>query len=120
MRTFYVEVDTNDADYVGKLVSVSDEKVEKWMPLSEKIKNFKPYTGTAESGSEWNHRSNFPIGECCRYDLGEKDPCELYDITEDELDEFVDTFELYGGEYGFHTITKIIEVEIKNKVISPW
>ena len=39
MRTFYVVVDTNDADYVGKLVHVSDEKVEKWMPLIEKIKN---------------------------------------------------------------------------------
>ena len=30
MRTFFVEVDTNDADYIGKLVHVSDEKVEKW------------------------------------------------------------------------------------------
>ena len=117
MRTFFVEVDTNDADYVGKLVHVSDEKVEKWMPLIEKIKNFKPYTGTTKSGREWNHSSNFPIGECYRYDLGEKDPCELYGITEEELDEFIDTFELYGGEYGFHTINKIVEVETKDILI---
>jgi hypothetical protein len=41
----------------------------------------------------------------------------LYDITEDELDEFIDTFELYGGEYGFHTITAIVEIEIKNKLL---
>ena len=115
MRTFYVEVDTNDADYIGKLVHVSDEKVEKWMPLIEKIKNFKPYTGTAYSGSKWNHTSNFPIGECCRHDLGGKDPMELYDITKDELDEFIETFELYGGEDGFHTISKIIEVQFDAK-----
>ena len=117
MRTFYVEVDTNDADYIGKFVSVADEKVEKWMPLIEKIKNFKQYTGTSESGTTHYHTSNFPVEECCRYDLGEKDPCELYDITEDELDEFIETFELYGGEDGFHTIHKIVEVEVKNRLI---
>ena len=117
MRTCYVEVDTNDADYVGKLVHVSDENAAKWMPLILKIKDFKPYTGTAASGSTWNHTSNFPIGECCRYDLGEKDPCDLSDITEEELEEFQDTFELYSGEYGFHTITKFFEIEIEDKII---
>ena len=117
MKTFFVEVDTNDADYVGKLVSVKDEKVEKWMPLIEKIKNLKPYTGTADSGRTWNHTSNFPIGECCRYDLGEMDPCELYDITENELDEFIETFELYGGEFGFHTITEISEINIVKRLL---
>lgn len=117
MKTFFVEVDTNDADYIGKIVSVSDEKVEKWMPLIEKIKNFKPYTGTTDSGREWNHTHNFPVGECCRYDLGGMDPCDLYDISEDELDEFIETFELYGGEWGFHTITKIVEIEIKDRLI---
>lgn len=117
MRTFYVVVDTNDADYVGKMVSVSDENIEKWMPLIEKIKNFKPYTGTSDSGTTWNHSSNFPIGECLRDDLGEKDPCELYDITDDELDEFIEVFELYGSEYGFHTIVSISEVEIKNRLL---
>ena len=117
MRTFFVEIDTNDADYIGKLVNVEDEKVEKWMPLIEKIKNFKPYTGTSDSGRSWDHSSNFPIGDCCRYDLGEMDPRELYNITEEELYEFRDTFELFGGEYGFHTINKIVEVEIKNSLL---
>ena len=117
MRKFYVEVDTNDADYIGDLVEVKDEDVEKWMPLIEKIKNFKSYTGTAYSGTTWKHRSNFPIGECCRYDLGEKDPCELYNITKDELDEFIETFSLYVGEYGLHTINRIIEIEIKNSLL---
>lgn len=117
MRTFYVEVDTNDADYVGKLVHVNHDKVEKWMPLIEKIKNFKPYTGTSESGSTWNHTSNFPVGECCRYDLGEMDPCDLYNITEDELDEFIETFELYGYENSFHTISKFFEIDVKDRLI---
>ena len=117
MRKFYVQIDTNDADYVGKLVDVEDKDVEKWMPLIEKINNFKPYTGTADSGTTWNHTSNFPIGECCRYDLREKGPCELYNITEDELDEFIETFELYGGEYGFHTITEITEINIVKRIL---
>lgn len=117
MKTFYVEIDTNDADYIGRLVEIEDEDVKKWMPLIEKIKNFKPYTGTSDSGREWNHSSNFPVGDCCRYDLGEMDPCELYDISEEELDEFIETFELYGGEYGFHTITRIVEIEIKNSLL---
>ena len=116
MRTFYVEVDTNDADYIGKLVEVEDEDVEKWMPLIEKIKNFKPYRVT-HFGVTYVHRHNFPLVECCCADLGEKDPCELYNITEDELDEFIETFELYGGEDGFHTINKIVEIEVKNKLI---
>lgn len=38
MKTFYVEVDTNDADYIGQLVEVSNEDAEKWMPLIEKLK----------------------------------------------------------------------------------
>lgn len=117
MKTFYVEVDTNDADYIGKLVEVEDKDVEKWMPLIEKIKNFKPYTGSSYSGSTWNHTCNFPIGEGCRNDLGEKDPMELYDITEEELEEFCDVFNLYGDEYGFHTITNITEIIIVNKYL---
>lgn len=117
MRTFYVEIDTNDADYIGKLVEIEDDKVKKWMPLIERINNFKPYKGTADSGTTWNHKSNFPVGECCRYDLGEMNPCELYGITEEELDEFIETFELYGGEYGFHTITRIVEINIVNQIL---
>lgn len=117
MRKFYVQIDTNDADYVGQLVEIEDEKVEKWMPLIEKIKNFKPYVGTAKSGSTWNHTSNFPVGDCCRYDLGEMDPCELYNITEEELYEFRDAFELFAGEDGFHTITEISEITVVKRLL---
>jgi hypothetical protein len=34
-----------------------------------------------------------------------------------KVKEFQDTFGLYGGEYGFHTISQIVEVEIKNILI---
>lgn len=117
MRTFYVEVDTNDGDYVGHLVNVKEEDVEKWMPLIEKIKNFKPYTSTSYSGSTWTHRSNFPISECCRTDLGEKSPCELYGITEDEQVEFQEIFNIWGSEWGFHTISGITEIKIIKRML---
>ena len=117
MKTFYVEVDTNDADYIGTLVNVSDVIFEKFKPLIKKINNFKPYKVILGDGIEWTHKSNFPYGECCRCDLCEKTPEELYHITEEKLNEFVDAFHLYGGEFGFHTINKIVEVEIKNTIL---
>ena len=117
MKTFYVEVDTNDADYVGRLVEVSDEDAEKWMPLIKKIQAFKPYSGVSKHGMVWEHHHNFPFGEYVRTDLGEKSPCELYDISEEEMEAFQEAFWLWGGEYGFHTITQIVEVNITNKLI---
>lgn len=107
MKHFYVEVDTNDADYVGKIVEVEDTSAEKFKPLIEKIKNFKPY-----KGFKYTRYHNFPYGECLREDLGEKHPCELYNIDEDTYEEFVETFRLYGTEYGFHTIKKIQEITL--------
>lgn len=117
MKTFYVKVDTNDGDYIGKLVDVEDEDVKKWMPLIEKIKNFKPYSVVSKHGMVWEHRHNFPFGECCRYDLGEKDPCELYNISEEEMEAFQEAFWLWGGEYGFHTITEISEINIVKRIL---
>lgn len=112
MKYFYVEVDTNDADYVGNVVKVSDKTFKKFLPLIEKIKNFKPYDAVSKGGFEYTYDANFPVDDCCRYDLGEKDPCELYGIDEATLEEFRDAFELYGSDYGFHTITKIQELQI--------
>jgi hypothetical protein len=117
MKTFFVEVDTNDADYVGRLVEVSNEDAEKWMPLIEKIKNFKPYSGVSKHGIVWEHHHNFPFGVYVRTDLGEKSPCELYNISEEEMEAFQEAFWLWGGEYGFHSITKIVEVKLINKLI---
>lgn len=33
MKIFYVEVDTNDGDYIGKIVEVEDEIAKKFEPL---------------------------------------------------------------------------------------
>lgn len=107
MKYFYVVVDTNDADYVGKIVKVDEKTFEHFKPLIEKIKNFQPY-----NTGRWRHNHNFPCGACLREDLGEKHPMELYDLTEEEYDDFVDTFSLYGSEYGFHTIETIQEVTL--------
>ena len=110
MKYFYVEVDTNDADYIGKIVQVEDKSAEKFKPLIEKIRQFEPYKSTTRYNLVWEHTSNFPYGECLREDLGEKHPCELYDIDEETYEEFIETFSLYGGEWGFHTITRIQEI----------
>lgn len=117
MKYFYVEIDTNDADYIGNIVEVEDEYVEKFKPLIEKINQFKPYKATGYNGSTWNHTSNFPYGECLREDLGEKHPCELYNIDEETYEEFIETFNLYGGEWGFHTINKIQEVTLGERLL---
>lgn len=99
MKIFYVEVDTNDGDYVGKIVKVKDEVVEKFKSLIEKIKKC--------------GKHNFP---CCECD--DKDElCDRYDISEEELEEFRDAFQLYVGEYGFHTITRIQEVTLRKRWI---
>lgn len=107
MKHFYVVVDINDADYVGKIVKVDEKTFEHFKPLIEKIKNFQPY-----NTGRWRHDHNFPCGECLREDLGEKHPMEMYNLTEEEYDCFVDTFSLYGCEFGFHTIKTIQEVTL--------
>ena len=116
MITFYVEVDTNDGDLMANLVDVSEKDYKRWLPLIEKIQTFKAYSVITRVG-ECMHHHNFPLGECCRADLGEKTPCEIYNITEDELEDFLFAFRIRGGEYGFHTITQIVEVNISNKLI---
>lgn len=63
MKSFYIEVDTNDADYVGHLVTVPNEEFERFKSLIEKIKNFVPYEGVSESGLCYKHHHNFPLGD---------------------------------------------------------
>lgn len=116
MRSFYIEVDTNDGDYVGHIVTISKEDFERFKSLIEKIKKFEPYRSDYD-GFTCIHHHNFPLYEGFCGDLGEKSICELYDIDEDTLNDFIDTFELYGGEYGFHTITKIQEVTLGEEIL---
>ena len=96
MKTLLVTIDTNDADYIREIVEMDEKTLEHYMPLIEKIKNFQPYCANG-----WRHHSNFPVGDCLREDLGEKHPMELYDITEEEYEYFIDAFKLYGGEWVF-------------------
>lgn len=117
MRSFYIEVDPNDGDYVGHLITIPKEDFERFKPLIEKIKNFTPYEGVSKSGICYTRHHNFPIGDLYRPDLGDKSPQELYNITDEEYEDFIETFELYGGEYGFHTITKIQEVILGEEIL---
>lgn len=118
MKTLLITVDTNDADYVKEIVSIDEETLEHYKPLIEKIRNFKPYTGFSKiGGSEWRFHHNFPVGEVLRKDLGEKHPMEIYDISEEEYENFVDTFHLRGGEWGFHTIKSIQEITLGEKIL---
>lgn len=117
MRSFYIEVDPNDGDYVGHLITIPKEDFERFKPLIEKIKNFEPYEGVSESGICYTRHHNFPIGDLYRPYLGDKSPQELYNITDEEYEDFIETFELYGGEYGFHTITKIQEVTLGEEIL---
>jgi hypothetical protein len=124
MKTFYVEIDTNDGDYVGEhnhdyvghLVTISNEEFERFKSLIEKIKNFKPYESCYDGYNyKWYH--NFPYGRGCCDWLEEKSVCELYDIDEKTLNDFIHTFKLYGGEDDFHTITTIQEVTLGERIL---
>lgn len=116
MRSFYIEVDTNNADYVGHLVTISNEAFEYFKPLIKKIKNFKPYESYCDGYNyKWHH--NFPYGRGCCDWLEEKSVCELYGIDEKTLNDFIHTFKLYGGEDDFHTITTIQEVTLGEEIL---
>lgn len=117
MKTLLVTVDTNDADYISEIVEIDEDTLEHFKPLIEKIRNFKPYIGFSTSGSKFTHNSNFPYGDCLREDLGEKHPMELYNLTEEECAYFIETFSLYGGEWGFHTIESIQEITLGEKIL---
>lgn len=100
-----ITVDENDADYNTKMSVIPEEDLNRILPLIEAIKNFKPYTSKSDSGSEWTHRHNYPFGDCCREDLGEKPPYEFYPFDE-EVFEIFEEYVPYS-EYGFHTIVSI-------------
>ena len=119
MKTFLVTVDTNDADYVSEVVEVDEKDLERFLPLIEKIKNFKPYTveHIGRFSTSWSFSNNFPIGDCLRDDLGEKHPKELYNLSDEDYEDFIETFHLWGTDWGFHTIENIQEITLGNKLL---
>lgn len=108
-----IEADTNDADYVMEISTISDEDLNKIKPLIAAIKAFKSYKGRSKSGLTHYHQNNYPHGECLRCDLGEKPPREIYKGFDEEVFELFEDL-LPHGEYGIHTIVSI-EVTPHNK-----
>lgn len=101
-----IVADTNDADYVTEVSKISDDELNKILPLIKAIKNFKPYTVKVR-GTNWTHGHNFPDGEYSpRTDLGEKTINEIYsEFSEETIETFRDL--VPTGEYGIHTIESI-------------
>lgn len=94
MKKIYVNVDTNDGDYVGKISDISDEEIQEILPLVEAIKNQKSGDG------------NFPYGEVFGWKAS-----KIYSNFSG-FDIFLD-FIPYT-EYGFHDIDQIEIYEITN------
>ena len=100
-----IKADTNDADYITSKNEITDDQIELIKPVIQAIKDFKPYSTKTIRWSDWTHDNNYPNGECCRKDLGEKSAEELYGHLKG--------FELFndlipGDEYGINTIEEIV------------
>jgi len=103
MYEIMIRVDTNDGDYDTNIVDITEEELKSIRPIIATIKKFKAY------GKNGQHHHNWPSGECCREDLGEKEPEDIYpdlDFEADAMYLFVDLLPC-GSEYGFHTIDRI-------------
>jgi len=102
-----ITVDTNDADYATQVSKISESDLELIKPLIKAISKFQPYTAKTRGANSltWDHHHNYPYGECCRGDLGEKHPQELYDFPQAVFEIFENL--LPFNEYGFHTIDSI-------------
>jgi hypothetical protein len=108
-----ITVDMNDADYNTEMNTITEEDLEKLLPVFEAIQNFKPYKGKSGSQTEHAHRSNWPHGEYVpREDLGEKFPKEIYAgiLTEDQCEMFTEYCPF--GEHGFHSVVDITVLEV--------
>lgn len=106
MKYLYIQVDTRDADYVAELHKIDEETLDKFLPLIEAIKQFKPYEGGGNI-----HEYNWPWGEHRpRTDRGEKFPKDIYSEIDPDI---VSWF----GEYvpmDSHTITEIAILEVSD------
>ena len=88
----YIEVDTNDGDYVGDLKGISVSELSRFKEIAEKVGD-----GFA----------NWAEGDCA-----ETTPEDAYPQLNGEEIEFIGDFMPYC-EYGFHTVEKIITLEEK-------
>jgi hypothetical protein len=112
MKKIIIKADTNDADYITEQRVITDEQLELIKPVVEAIKEFQP-TMVRKYSIDWNHCHNYPKGENCRTDLGEKSAEEMYGKIEG--------FKLFDSfcprdEYGIHTIESVDVIEIANEI----
>lgn len=112
MKYLFVVVDQNDADYCSQLSPIDDVQLLRTMPVIEALRNFVPYKGKSQSGTEFTHRHNFPHGEYSpREDLGEKSVFELYPDIVDELEWFIEEF--LPACNNIHTVIHIRILDVK-------
>lgn len=113
-----VKVDINDGDIVTRRSLVSEEQLNRFYPLFSAILTFQPYMNGLTSWIH-HHKHNFPVGDVCRDDLGEKTARELYVdtgvISSQVFDEFENNF-LPITEYGFHTIVSIVLLVVESEL----
>lgn len=114
-KLILVRADTNDADYDEQLTEVTEGQLQLLLPLFAAIAAFTSYK-TEVNGLTWTHSHNFPYGECCREDLGEKDTVQLYGEHVEALKLFSENFLPYS-EYGIHTIETIRVLTVTDDTI---
>lgn len=96
----YIKVDTNDADYIAEVSTISEEDLNILKNVMERVAKFEQYKSNGIT-----HHHNFPTGALLRSDLGEKSIKELYNITAAEYD-IISEYVPYG-EWGCHTIEEV-------------
>jgi hypothetical protein len=111
MKKIVIVADHNDADYMTETTDITDEQIEKFLPLIKTIKNFKPYTVQVR-GLKWTHDHNWPQGEYgLRDDLGQKSIYETYpEFSEELIEEFSEFVPTHEGNV--HTIKEITVLTI--------
>lgn len=114
----HITADHNDADYTSSVTEVTQEQLNRLMPVIQAVKKFKSYKGESKAHAgmrsmTWIHSHNWPDGEYApRTDLGEKTIQELYGdkCDADALEEFRDMVPIEDGNV--HTIKRILLVEV--------
>lgn len=123
MRHFIVMCDSNDGDYITDIVSISNEDVEKFMPLIEAIENYVPEIyGWGVSTNNWDD-----MREDLKDEIGTKNCFEKYSqFSKEYINDFFDKFLIgccpewaCGPEMinSIHTIYKIQEITLKKEFV---
>lgn len=104
-----IDVDCNDGDTLTSINEVTEEQILALTNVAKAIQNFEPYE-VKDDGMTWKHDNNFPTGEMCREDLGQKTARDYYvkmkkTISPEDFEVFMNVSPF--GEYGFHTVERI-------------